>query len=195
MTKRVWTLIVLAGCGTSHIAQDAGMLEDDATVALLDAGDLEDAGSPALDAAPIDAGAPDAAMIDAGTIDAGMVERTGTIECGAQVCDRATHGCLASCQRGDVFEPACVRTDAEGRWPSEECPSADEQFPRYWLTCDGPEDCAEPEGCRLTFGSLGQYTYCNFGSERLCHDASDCLPAAPRCEPTPNLPGYSTCVE
>jgi hypothetical protein len=144
-----------------------------------------------------DAGMPDAGAIDAdaGADDAGAVLHTGTITCGVETCDAATHGCLASCQRGGAFEPACIPVGMDGRWPGEACPALEEQFPRLWLTCDGPEDCAEPEGCRLTFGSLGQYTYCSWGDQRLCHDASDCLPGAPRCVPTPHLPGYSTCVE
>src|SRR5688572_14448087 len=141
------TLLFLLGCGVSHTPNDdAGANVDAGAIETLpDAGD--DAGHPI-----VDAGHP--------LSDAGCADRDGRIACGAASCTLGSEGCLASCQRGGVFEPACVAIDEGGTWPRDECPGNEEQFPRYWLRCDGPEDCPDGESCRVIHGSLGNYAYC-----------------------------------
>jgi hypothetical protein len=193
--RRTWSGILLAtlmgGCGLSHdrsVAPDASVPNNDAgrDAVPVDAGRAADAGT-----APDPGRASDAAIVF--PTDASMSERAGSVECGSDRCDLSFDGCLASCERDGAREPACVAKDGEARWPAEECPSG-EQFPRYWLMCDGPEDCTGGDLCWLLFGSLGQYAFCMpSGSERLCHDAGDCVGGPPQCTPSVDLPGYSTC--
>jgi hypothetical protein len=196
--RRVIALCLLTACGTSHSVPDADVAED-AGQAATDAGPLaSDAG------AQLDAGAaPDAGQLDAGQRDAGTVEeRAGWIQCDVERCELAVEGCLASCVRGELYEPSCIPYSEDGTWPGEDCPSGDERYPIYWLRCDGPEDCAGDEVCKLVYGSLGQYAYCipcdgECDAEReqsLCHDDRDCDADAPSCAPTTALPGYSICA-
>jgi hypothetical protein len=199
-------LLAGTGCPGSHqndlppdgaTPSDAGTTRDAATVGdgatPSDGGVPDDGGEPPDDAAVTpDAGEP---PVDAG------VPGPSRIRCGSTECDADTHGCLASCLYADgTFMPACVATDADGRWPEEDCPTGMEQFPRLWLTCDGAEDCATGELCHMIHGSLGQYTYCFpcEGCDRrflhvLCRSDADCSPDAPRCLPQADLRGYSTC--
>jgi len=129
-------------------------------------------------------------------------ERLGRIECGTLECDATTQGCLASCLYAtDERMPACVALSDDGRWPAAECPTGRERFPRYWLTCDGAEDCAAGELCHVVYGSAGQYASCATcdGScdlrffRSLCRSDADCPSLAPLCIPNADLPGYSTC--
>jgi hypothetical protein len=202
--RTVFTILWVLGCGDSH------RLMSDAAPAEVDGGRGRDGGlAPGEDGGPAggDAGrvASDSGPIavDAGPIDvdAGMTGVLGSIECGMLPCDATTYGCLASClyATGERM-PRCVALSEDGRWPARECPTGMEMFPRFWLTCDGSEDCAPGEICQLVRGSLGQYAYCEECPscdfrlvEELCHDDADCARAAPRCLPTPELPGYSTC--
>ncbi len=181
MRRMIALAWVLVGCGTSHMQH-----EDAATHDAARDGDqtVHDAG-----VERIDAGGP---RTDAGT-DAAIVVRAAGIVCGAGACDLETEGCLASCQRDGIYEPACVATNDDHTWPSEECPSGMERFPRYWLTCDGPEDCPPDAPCRLLFGSTGNYARCGFGQSQLCHVASDCPADEPRCVESTDLPGYREC--
>lgn len=179
--------LALSGCGMSHAIDDGGVASDGGAIAERDAARDVDAGL--VDAAH----AGDAGVVE--TIDAGPDESAGWIACGATRCEAATMGCLASCQRDGVYEPACIAYQDDGTWPREECPSGEEQFPRYWLQCDGAEDCPSGERCGLIFGSLGNYAYCGptFQTE-LCHADADCPLDAPHCRVSSDLPGYSTCA-
>lgn len=194
----------VVGCSNSHTTAledaavaDVGRAEDtrpfDSAVGI-DAVEATDGGDDAITSdAPRDGGA---------TPDVPRAE--GRILCGTRECDAAIQGCLASClyATGEPM-PACVDLNADGTWPDGECPTGMEMFPRYWLVCDGAEDCAPGEDCHLVFGSVGQYAQCaacaapcDHRSFRvLCASAADCPADAPRCVPTADLPGYSTCEE
>lgn len=197
--RTVLSILWVLGCGDSHrLTYDAGRNEADAGRGR-DAGLTRDVDGGVI--ATEDAGP--AAAIDSGPAagDAGMPPGMGTIECGMRVCDATTSGCLASClyATGERM-PLCVELSEDGRWPGRECATGMEMFPRFWLTCDGSEDCAPDEVCQLVRGSLGQYAYCQAcpscdfrAVEELCRDDGDCSRDAPRCLPTPELPGYSTC--
>jgi hypothetical protein len=204
---------VLGACSSSHrgegadagprgpdagVAPDAPPAEVDSGPEWLDAGELvSDAGDPMPDAGD--------AMPDAGDAerDAGPI-RAGTIACGTTECALETEGCLASCvDARDARTPACLPAGSD-RWsPPGDCPSGREQFPRYWLRCDGAEDCPAGERCHVIRGSLGQYAYCDACGEGcdiryfepLCRRDADCPAEVPRCLPSDLLPGYATCGE
>jgi hypothetical protein len=188
-------LVAAAGCSSSHGVSD-----------IRDGGAIPDAAlSPDAAQPPIDAGR--IVAEDAGHVppDAGAPPAGGRIACGTTECDAATEGCLASCLYAtDERMPACVAMDADRRWPAAECPTGREQFPRYWLTCDGDEDCPATERCHLQYGSLGQYTYCDTCEppscdiryfNPLCRSDADCPLEVPRCLPDTDLPGYSICQD
>jgi hypothetical protein len=170
-------LLMAAGCSNSHADRHPAAPEADSGAAIADSGT-------------------DAGMIVIAE-DAGPGPGADGIACGTGTCDLATEGCLASCLYAtDERMPACIATEGDGRWPARECPTGLEMFPRYWLRCDGPEDCPPSESCNMIYGSLGQYTYCGprESSDPLCHRDADCPAAAPLCRPNADLPGYSTCV-
>jgi hypothetical protein len=178
-----WTAAAL-GCSASHLTTDGGATSD--------------GGPPigALDAGP-PAVAPDAAppRLDGGP---GPVEG---IACGEGVCAVGAEGCLATC-RGDAgAAPACLPRDPGQLYWSAECPSGEHDFPVFWLTCDGPEDCPGTERCSVTHGSAGDYVHCQCDDDAgcdlvyasvLCHADADCPPVAPRCVPG-ELRGYAVC--
>lgn len=195
----------VTGCSNSHTMD----LED---AAVADVGRAEDT-RPVDSAVGIDALEATDGGADGGTTadaprDSGATpdapRAAGRISCGALECDTAIQGCLASClyATGGTM-PACVDLNADGTWPDGECPTGMEMFPRYWLVCDGADDCAPGEDCHLVFGSLGQYAQCaacpapcDHRSFRvLCASDADCPSDAPRCVATADLPGYSTCEE
>ena len=200
--------LLAAGCSNSHEGRrgdgrdpdpvaDTGMPADDGGTPIVTEDDGGEATEDAAVAVALDGGPtePDAGPIV--TPDAGPRPDTSGIACGMRTCDVATQGCLASCLYAtDERMPACVAVDGEGRWPADECPTGREMFPRYWLQCDGAEDCAPGEACNMVYGSLGQYAYCGplDASQRLCHRDADCPATAPRCRPNADLPDYSTCV-
>ena len=192
---------VIAGCSASHavLADDAGR-ESDAFVAIdaamSDSGARNDAGQPPSDAAAAsdtgsDAGA-DASGADAGPAVAGRVA------CGASDCTTG-EGCLASClDASDVRTPACVAVMPGGMFPEGACPTGHEMFPRYWVRCDGTEDCTAGEACHLIFGSTGQFAWCDTCAapcnhqvfQMLCHGDTDCPADAPHCMPTNSFSAF-----
>lgn len=199
----VTLLFTIAGCSASHAASmDDAARQDDASLASDSGGGGGDTGRPPIDAATAsDVGTDGGA--DGGTdsgADGGTVVG-GRVTCGASECV-AGQGCLASClDASDVRTPACVALATAGMFPAGMCPSGHEMFPRYWLRCDGTEDCAAGEACHLVFGSSGQFAWCDTCAapcdhqffQVLCHGDSDCPTDAPHCMPTTDLPGYSTC--
>ncbi len=200
----------LIGCSNSH----GGVMPEDAMVGARDAAAPPDAHRVAADDAGatlvgVDAGA---IAVDAGAVgadsgatgvDAGVpIAVDGRIACGASACEVGRQGCLASCLYAtDERMPACIELSADGTWPARDCPSGREMFPRYWLRCDGAEDCPSGQSCHMLYGSLGQYASCDTCTEpcdrrsfhELCHGDADCPSDAPSCLPSADLPGYSTC--
>lgn len=198
----VTLLFAIAGCSASHAATDDAARQDDAArhddaSATTDAATSDsgvDTGGPTIDAATTSDVGTDVGA-DGGTMVAGHVV------CGASEC-AAGEGCLASClDASDVRTPACLAVMAGGMFPAGACPSGHEMFPRYWLRCDGAEDCATGEACHLVFGSSGQFAWCDTCAapcdheffQVLCRANSECPTDAPHCMPTTDLPGYSTC--
>src|SRR5688572_18796855 len=192
---RVFLALLLSACGASHEASDGGSA-DGASLAA-DAAATADSGQDARIIEAVDAGTDGAAA----ALDAGAVPNR--IVCGAAECDIPRQGCLASCLYAtDIRMPACIVRSDDGAFPGDDCPSGREQFPRYWLLCDGAEDCAPGEACHVVYGSLGQYAVCapDCGEgcaqdyyNRLCRSDADCpMFGAPNCVPDPDLPGYST---
>jgi hypothetical protein len=189
---------LVLGCTSSHRdadVEDGGTTGRDALA--VDA-------TPAIDSGPL--AVDDAATADARfpPPDSGLPPGPLRIACGTSQCDGSTEGCLASClDAADERAPSCVALDPEGRWPAAECPGGRERFPRYWLTCDGAEDCPAGEVCHVLYGSLGQYAYCAAcegtcdlrGFHSMCRGDADCPAAVPHCLPNADLPGYSTCRE
>lgn len=194
----------IAGCSASHAAPaDDAAHEIDAfasvDAAAPDAGGRDDAGQPPIDAAAASDAGSDAG-VDASHADAGPAV-AGSVSCGASECGTG-EGYLASClDASDVRTPACVPVMPGGMFPEGACPTGHEMFPRYWLRCDGSEDCMAGEACHLVFGSSGQFAWCETCAapcnhqffQMLCHGDSDCPTDAPHCMPTTDLPGYSTC--
>ncbi len=197
------SLFASAGCSASHATppEDAARATDTAMSTDASASDgggaRFDTGAGPIDAAVIaDVGTDAATRTDTGT---GLVP--GRITCGVSECS-VGNGCLASClDASDVRTPACVAIMTGGMFPAGNCPSGHEMFPRYWLLCDGAEDCAAGESCHVVYGSSGQFAWCgacaspcdHAAFHLICRTSADCPSDAPRCAPTTDLPGYSTC--